>query len=572
MSTFYIQNHADWQSAIIFSQDGTNTYTNYVLMTDLTFDIDNHMYLNSTVGSLDTDYLYIRGGQTFDGNNHTLTVTVGSEFSSPLFSGTIPPNSGLKGIFRAMGSSLSELATITNVKVVVQSGVVIGQSVVVGNITSIPPNFTKYENIIVDTRVVSTKSYSIITAGDRLKGVFFKNIFIYCEGTRIIYACCYGISEVGSFENMIFISGDTNLSTAHFSLCSSIFSGSVTAKNCYIGAPYNTNTSALYSFFQFIWDTTSIVQLENAYISLRTYSTTYSNTTSFLINGVKSTSSTIGFTTIPPLQINLINCYTNINRTGTLTSSFIRTTLSNIIVRLQNCQNNFTWNKPAVFSEGFNTSDTGPYRLSSFLSYPFNSNTYSTYISMVEFLDRTIFLSTSFPPTTTFPTIPIPTTLLPNTTFLPTITNTTTLLPNTTFLPSITNTTTLRPKTTFIPLFPSIFSAPKKQSEASPVNNNLPVAPPPLKKTTIISSSTKKNPPKSVSKIVIPSKAKATAAKATTAKKTKVSSSMKEKYEYLNSTYYSSPYKSNKETFTFQNEFSIVNHDYKTLDTAYTYN
>jgi hypothetical protein len=47
---------------------------------------------------------------------------------------------------------------------------------------------------------------------------------------------------------------------------------------------------------------------------------------------------------------------------------------------------------------------------------------------------------------------------------------------------------------------------------------------------------------------------------------------MKEKYEHINSTYYSSPYKSNKETFTFQNEFSTVNHDYKTLDTAYTYN
>lgn len=427
MSVFYIQSHNDWQTAIAYSQDNTKSaaYTKYVLMTDLTFDINNHMFLNSTAGDLDTQYLYIRAGQVFDGNNHTLTVSPGGEPQKIITSNetatTLTSTFGLKGVLRAMGASVNERVLITNLKVVVQPGVVYGTTPLVGSYGKITANYTNFENIIIDTRATHTGGMSLIVDGFDLKNVNFKNIFAYCENIGVVYGCCWSVVENSTFENMILISGDTTLASINIGLVARVYR-SLTAKNCYICAPRNTSTSSQYYFLHIFLDNTDgtpiEVSLSNLYMSIGgNYSQTFTTGNQAVIYGVRTTNTTPPPTTLAPgasvstpVVINLTNIYSNINRTSTTVSNFIRGAIpTNTIVNLNNCQNNFTWSVAPTFSGGgFNTYDTGPYRLLSFMSSPFNPATYTTFDSAsIGFQEPPILTVPPIIITTLFPSTPM---------------------------------------------------------------------------------------------------------------------------------------------------------------------
>lgn len=378
MATFIINSIADWQTAITDSNSGSPTYSTYKLGTNLTFSSAGQLYASS--GGSDSNYLFIGPNDTFDGNSYTITLSPGCE-----------PVSGLSGFLRAQGSVAGQ-ATITNLTVNVGSGITFntgsGSCVVTTVDASKIPRYITFSNCVFTTSSVQNSSFSVVllnpgNSGSSATNTQFNNVVVNVnavaftpDSSQTAFALYNYLDGNSSLTNVII--KIVKLSGAYGGVCGFLDNG-VSA-----GSP---NTLTVNSMYVIVSDATGMTGGNGTAIfwnqnnnTVTTYTNIYTVFGSY--SSTNANGGLLGANVYGGSTANVTNYYTN------YTNANFTVNNSGGTINTFNTNNNFTWSTTPSFAAtsgpppapagNFNTSTT-PYRISSFLSSPFNASVYTTY-------------------------------------------------------------------------------------------------------------------------------------------------------------------------------------------------
>ena len=361
MSTFSIASFADWYNAITDSHLVPPATTTYTLTSALTFTSSNPPYLNT--GTADTDYLYIRAGQTFNGQGNLLFLTKGCQ-----------PTNGIAGIFRAVGAS-GNTANFVNINIQGDTGLP-WHTNSLGSlfISDFSPNYNaNYVNVqygiiqaATDTTVLGTSW--VINSSNVVGNVTMDTVYMYLNGnvlnngsTFLVVGGKFKAQGPCSFTNCVFecqsVIGPSsgNYASAVLGIYRNV---PTTITNCYFylsaePTTTNANTSVI--------SVSSNITLTNIYIILSTYSSSYSSDLTMI--------DTSGYPCI------LNDVYTN-------NTSF---NIRNIADVSGSATTSYPFSANPFPSLPEWTYTSGPPLLTSLLTAPFSSSTYTTFDSLPAF-------------------------------------------------------------------------------------------------------------------------------------------------------------------------------------------
>ena len=359
MSTTYsITTINDWYTAIGDSQLPTPVYTTYLLTTNLTFTSTNPPFLTSTTtpsgsnGTVDTDYLYISAGQTFNGQGYLITLNNGCE-----------PTGGMAGIFRALGVS-GNTANFINININGASGLPLAPNIGSIFISSISATYDPFfvniqYGIIQCASDISTTLFWVIGCNND-SSFIMDSVYMNLTGNVSSSAsqCAFVGASAMTLTNCIF------QITSIFGSMGQAFinyigggAGVGIINNCYFIITVSTDNiaSIIYNLY-----TTSFTMTNTYIVYTNDYSTIYNNT-GYLIqnnNGGGTVS----------------NLYTNLSSFSMVLHNYSTPIISS------NINNSYTWTSPPTFSEpsAWNSS-VSPYLLNVFKNGPFLSSVYTAY-------------------------------------------------------------------------------------------------------------------------------------------------------------------------------------------------
>lgn len=332
---FIITSYQDFLVAIADSWLDSPVYSTYQLQTNLTFDADHVPYLRN--GDDDTDFLYIRPGQTFDGKGFTMTLVHGCEpVNSWTDDGYLPSIIIYAGDF-----SSTTPAIIQNVSIVVE------QDMQFTYLLSYECSHAIFRNITIVSHA-STFSYTLFMF-DYGQNITMDSISIV--STQPLSSSNY-IGFIG------FMDGTENTLTNSFFVASSIdqytylIGGNNTNGSAFVASNvycYLSSQSAIVTGVAGIFygnsNSDNTTTLKNVYVIYNTYS------------DVQSLNIPIVYYNYVSAILNYENVYTN-NDSGIVNG---------------NMTTRFTWSSQPTFSapNGFDTSS--PNRLLVFTYFPFNA-------------------------------------------------------------------------------------------------------------------------------------------------------------------------------------------------------
>jgi hypothetical protein len=375
MATFSITNVNDWYTAIGDSHQATPSYTTYLLTTSLTFTSTNPPFLTSTTtpsgsnGALDTDYLYITAGQTFNGQGYLITLNNGCQ-----------PTNGMAGIFRTVGVS-GNTANIKYINISGASGLpwdVNGYGCIfIGSFFhTYDPNYVNIQygiiNASTNTNVSPTASPAkyttwVINFSNNLGNMSIDSLYMYLNGNilgagsflppfGVLNGAYPGYDGNCSITNCVFYCNDI---IGAFAKGGAGSLAPLLIQNCYF---YSANQSISSQGAYIIGQSYSETTITNVYVQLSTYSSssTFSSDVIFLGTSQSETSTTT-----------LTNFYTNNTSINSPSAIIIGTPVTSYL---------FPSPGPTFSSpNGFEAWTSGPNLLTVFKSYPFNSSVYTTF-------------------------------------------------------------------------------------------------------------------------------------------------------------------------------------------------
>ena len=375
MSTFSITNVNDWYTAIGDSHLVTPLYTTYLLTTNLTFTSTNPPYLTSTTtpsgsnGTVDTDYLYISAGQTFNGQGYLITLNNGCQ-----------PANGMAGIFRTVGVSGNN-ANIQYINIQGASGlpwdVNSFGSIFISSFTpTYDPNYVNIQYGIIqastNTNVSPTASPAnytnwVISCSNNTGNMSIDSLYMYLNG-NVLSAGSFifgvgvsngtypGYAGNCSITNCVFYCNDVIGAYLHSSGSGAL--APTLIQNCYF---YIANQSISSQGAFIIGASFTDFTLTNVYVQLSTYSSssTYSSDITFF----QYNSPTFTYT--------LTNFYTNNTSINSPSTPIIGTPVTSYL---------FPSPGPTFSSpNGFQAWTSGPNLLSVYKNDPFNTSVYTSF-------------------------------------------------------------------------------------------------------------------------------------------------------------------------------------------------
>jgi hypothetical protein len=358
MSTLSITNINDWYTAIGDSHQATPSYTTYLLTTNLTFTNTNPPYLTSTTtpsgsnGTVDTDYLYITVGQTFNGQGYVLTVNSGCE-----------PVAGLSGIFRARGVS-GNVANIVYISINGGSGL-IWNTTAIGSLflSSLSSSYDpEYVNIQYGTfqlaSSLNTDSCAwVLNHKNRANYITIDSVYMNLTGLFTNNATSFIMATNFTLTNCIFQCSVLN-GARDCGFITNFSSGPTIVSDCYFLVASSTASNP-----SIILEIDGSLTLSNIYIVCgNTYSSVYTSTSLYLINYNRGSGT-------------VTNLYNNA-QTFTVT----RVQISGTPLTQTNVVSSYTWATAPTFSNPSAwINSVSPYLLSVFQNDPFNSSVYTLY-------------------------------------------------------------------------------------------------------------------------------------------------------------------------------------------------
>lgn len=361
MATFSISSVSDWYTAIVDSQLVTPVYTTYKLTAALTFTSTSPPYLST--GTLDTQYLYLTSGQTFNGQGYLILLQNGCE-----------PSTGIAGIFRAVGTS-GNVVRIININIQGASGLPwdVSQrgSVFVSNFSdTYAANYVTIQYGIVQAATSTTsQSYTSWVLNSTstfpyVQNITMDSVYMYLNGSVGLNGSFF--QRLGgtscSFSSCVF----SCTSLVNFgSICRLVdFGVVVTLTNCYFylsNQPSVSNSSSLIAAV----DVYASITMTNTYMVFSTYSTA-------------STSDIVMIASGDPNTITLTDIYTN-NTTFTITGN------GDVI---GSATTSFLFSSAPTFASpnGFQSwVSARPNLLTAFTTSPFNASAYTVFNSLPAF-------------------------------------------------------------------------------------------------------------------------------------------------------------------------------------------
>ena len=352
--SFSIHSFTDWYVAIADSHLLSPNYTQYILQVPLTFTSTNKPFLHN--GTTDTDYLFIRAGQTFDGHGKLIFLQNGCQ-----------PVNGIAGIFRAYGSS-GNTANFTNINIQGDTGLPwsnIGSGSLFISCFSLgfDPTYVNVTNGILQaaTDLNETGTVWVINYAGNVGNITLDSVSMYLNGNNNTFGIngfLIFFSGTNSITNCIFYCQEISNNVNNYIVLSA---SSTSITNCYVYIPVLGVNLDNQSVFQMV----NNFSLTNIYIVLSpSYSTIRTSNIRFVkVTGVGS----------------LTNAYTNNNTFNTFVFGGSMFTETNVNPSFSFSSNPFPTNSEWTYT-------SGPPRLSTFLSAPFNPASYSSYDSITSFL------------------------------------------------------------------------------------------------------------------------------------------------------------------------------------------
>lgn len=352
----------NYLATVTASQTNTTIPYTYYIGEDLVFDATHPFFTGS--GSLDTNYLYLHPGQTLEGQYHTITFAAGSA-----------PPAGLKGAFRAVGTS-NDYIEIQNVKFIVTATVVLDSNGIGAVVVStclngtLSPDYINFTNLIVDQGGITNgqniiASYSL-TAPHVLN---FYNIVIFDSSSNPTTrgGLFYNATVSTIVQNYYYVNSTVTTINAPLRIVCSVPPPTATLTNIYTTCP---NVLSIPSYMALSDTGGASNSFSNIYMIAGSYSTT--------------TNTNIGVVVLNSNGITLTNYYSNNSDATQFTITFSDLGSST------NIQNQYTsWLSPTLGS-GFQASNTlnSPYLLSVFTASPYDGTQYTFFTNEATFLSN----------------------------------------------------------------------------------------------------------------------------------------------------------------------------------------
>ncbi|NBP16686.1 hypothetical protein EBU95_20240, partial [bacterium] len=363
-----INSIADYQSAISASQ---SVPYNFFLNANLTFSDGSHSFFLST-GATDNQYLKINNGCSFNGQGNTLTFSSGCE-----------PSGGVQGVFVCTNSG----HVISNIQFIVNSGVSMANSR-----SFLLRQFgdkVTFQNIIFLSYIQPSSQGTFFGYSDtnrKYERFTFENVYVNCYASITNnYACVFtGGSDYTTYGVLnlqitncavIYSGGHSDTNTFGFVILGNGQSGgtsnSITINGLYVYENTILSTNPNYKSvigFLLVPNSTTL-QIRECYCIMGAYSSVPTSSAYFtFVQNAGSVTFDISGT---QLYINTYNATNGGSWPPSLSTPGVQLQFTGWVAN--------TTPPPSVFSN-FTTS-TVPYLLTSFQSSPFDSTSYTNYIS-----------------------------------------------------------------------------------------------------------------------------------------------------------------------------------------------